>query len=220
MKKKVSHVLPNRILELREAIPLTRSQLGELVHTSETQIYRLEMGLRKLTQTWIERIAPVLKVQAYEILLPPESAGHKQYKEPINNIVDDKVNQDDHMFRLERKVEIPVFSATSKGPISTTFVPADIGMQDGVGSLEIETTEMGDAARMGDKAVFAPYPRPIPGDDVIIIIQQKDGVLRLCRRLVQQTDKKITVRQLAPDEKKEYDLSKVTLFKVVMVKKR
>ena len=59
---------PNRIREIREAHGLSGIQLAKLAETSVQQIYRLEMGDRKLTLQWMKRIADALKVNEYELL--------------------------------------------------------------------------------------------------------------------------------------------------------
>lgn len=51
---------PNRLRYWRDALKLSRKDLATRVNTSPGQIQKLETGERKLTQEWMERIAPVL----------------------------------------------------------------------------------------------------------------------------------------------------------------
>jgi transcriptional regulator with XRE-family HTH domain len=60
---------PNRILEIRTARGLTQEELADLVSTSPQQIARLEKGQRKLTDEWMGRLAPALKVRKSELLV-------------------------------------------------------------------------------------------------------------------------------------------------------
>jgi transcriptional regulator with XRE-family HTH domain len=60
--------MPNRIKELREARGMTLDQVGEAARTSAQQISRLEKGERRLTDTWMHRIAGALGVTAADLL--------------------------------------------------------------------------------------------------------------------------------------------------------
>jgi phage repressor protein C with HTH and peptisase S24 domain len=62
--------LPNRLRHWRNKKGLSRSKLAELAKTSHGQIQKLENGERKLTQQWMERLAPHLGVVPAQ-LLPP-----------------------------------------------------------------------------------------------------------------------------------------------------
>ena len=61
--------MPNRLEELRVKRGLSRPTVAALCDTSETQIYRLERGLRKLYDTdWLYNLAQVLKCYPSELL--------------------------------------------------------------------------------------------------------------------------------------------------------
>ena len=49
--------LPNRIRELRDRRQMTQEELAAAIGTSKMQVSRLERGERRLTQSWMERIA-------------------------------------------------------------------------------------------------------------------------------------------------------------------
>lgn len=56
--------MKNNLRFFREKKGLSQVQLAKLVNSSQPQINRLEMGDRKLTVEWAERIAPHLGVEA------------------------------------------------------------------------------------------------------------------------------------------------------------
>lgn len=61
--------MTNRIKELREARGLTLQEVADVAGTSLQQIQRLENGVRRLTDEWMRRIAPILRVHPAELLL-------------------------------------------------------------------------------------------------------------------------------------------------------
>jgi transcriptional regulator with XRE-family HTH domain len=63
----------NRIKELRALKGLSQDKLAELAGTNSGQIARLENGQRKLSQEWMNRLAPHLGVPPGEILPGPAS---------------------------------------------------------------------------------------------------------------------------------------------------
>lgn len=62
--------MKNRIRELRDAAGLTAEQLATLAGTTKSQLGKLERGERRLSDHWAGRLAPHLKVQPYELLMP------------------------------------------------------------------------------------------------------------------------------------------------------
>lgn len=63
-----NNIMSNRIKELRDLLGLSQQRLAELANTTNQQIGRLESGSRKLSQDWMERLAPVLGVNPAELL--------------------------------------------------------------------------------------------------------------------------------------------------------
>jgi transcriptional regulator with XRE-family HTH domain len=78
--------MANRIKELREARGLTLQQVADAARTSLQQIQRMENSHRRLTDEWMRRIAPVLRVHPAELLLelPP---GQNDIKQPIDDVL-------------------------------------------------------------------------------------------------------------------------------------
>jgi transcriptional regulator with XRE-family HTH domain len=72
--------MKNRLREIREEKGLTLEEVAELVETSNQQIFRLEMGQRKLTLEWLSRLSAALGVSPLEIV--PDLA-EKAKKESI-----------------------------------------------------------------------------------------------------------------------------------------
>lgn len=58
----------SKIKDLREKLGITQAGLAEMIGTSQPQIRRLEIGDRKLTKEWAERLAPALKTTAEALL--------------------------------------------------------------------------------------------------------------------------------------------------------
>lgn len=58
----------NRIKELRETRGLTARELAKMVHTSPSQISRLEKSKRKLSIDWILRISGAMDVPPNEVV--------------------------------------------------------------------------------------------------------------------------------------------------------
>ena len=73
--------VPNRIAELRKGRNLSRQKMAEMVGTSVEQVRRLEVGERRLSDVWIERIAAALDIPPQELIsesrLPTEDELQK-----------------------------------------------------------------------------------------------------------------------------------------------
>lgn len=65
--------LKNRVREHRERIGMTLERLAELAETTPQQISRLELGKRRLTDGWMQRLSVALNVRKAELLI--ESGG-------------------------------------------------------------------------------------------------------------------------------------------------
>jgi transcriptional regulator with XRE-family HTH domain len=68
--------MKNRIKELREKLDLSQDDLAQATGTSAQQIGRLEMGKRKLTTDWMQRLAPALNAKPSD-LMEIESTHHR-----------------------------------------------------------------------------------------------------------------------------------------------
>ena len=62
--------MKNRIAELRKVVGLNAEQLATLAGTTKSQLGKLERGERRLSDHWAARLAPHLRVQPYELLMP------------------------------------------------------------------------------------------------------------------------------------------------------
>lgn len=63
---------PNRLREIRLERKLTLDQVAKAAGTTNQQVGMLERGERRLTVEWMERLAPVLRVQPAELLVTTE----------------------------------------------------------------------------------------------------------------------------------------------------
>jgi transcriptional regulator with XRE-family HTH domain len=59
----------NRVREHRERIGMTLERLAELAESSPQQISRLELGERRLTDGWMERLSVALGVRKADLLI-------------------------------------------------------------------------------------------------------------------------------------------------------
>jgi transcriptional regulator with XRE-family HTH domain len=59
---------PNRIREIRESKRMSGRELADLLDTTSQQIYRLEMGERRLTDEWMTKLAKALGCHPFDIL--------------------------------------------------------------------------------------------------------------------------------------------------------
>lgn len=73
----LSKYAKNRIREHREALGLSRAALATLVGTAAAQIQKLEFGTRKLTQGWMNRLAPHLGCRPADLLPIAEGSIHQ-----------------------------------------------------------------------------------------------------------------------------------------------
>ena len=62
--------LPNRLREIRKQRGLTQQQLAEMIGTSNQQIGHLEVGERRLSAPWIEKLVEALGITAGELFEP------------------------------------------------------------------------------------------------------------------------------------------------------
>ncbi len=72
----------NRIREIREQRGLTQAQLAEAIGTTQPTIYRLELGRRKLTVEWMQKIAKALNVNTADLIATAVIAGLSEEAEP------------------------------------------------------------------------------------------------------------------------------------------
>lgn len=84
----------NRLRHWREQAKLSRKELADRVNTSPGQIQKLEMGERRLTVEWLERLAAALGCEPADLLPPIErtreqsAAVHHRERLEASAIVD------------------------------------------------------------------------------------------------------------------------------------
>lgn len=70
--------MKNRIKEIRKKRKLTQEELANLVGVSKQQIFRLEKGVRKLTQEWLIKISKALNCNIEDLLDKSDIPSIKQ----------------------------------------------------------------------------------------------------------------------------------------------
>jgi transcriptional regulator with XRE-family HTH domain len=66
--------LPNRLRELREALGMSQQELADEVGCSKMQISTLERGRPSLDIAWMQRLAPILRVEPGDLLNPGDNS--------------------------------------------------------------------------------------------------------------------------------------------------
>lgn len=185
--------LKNRIQDLREERRMSRQNLADAIEpaTSHAQIYRLEMGQRKLTHDWMVRIAKALRV-APEDLLP--NPGGK----PPSPLLRESVVDDATPLRIGstqqpiRPKDVPILGHAKAG-VSGLFI--DNGTVRGLAmrpeSLDgitdayavfVQDDSMFPAFKPG-KLVYINPIRPVQaGDDVVIQLTDGQALIKTLKR--------------------------------------
>lgn len=107
--------MKNRIAEIRRMRGLSQEALGEMVDTSRQQIYRLESGHRRLTQTWMEKLAEALGVEPID-LLPIETNAMQEPILAFNSAPPGPLDEDAMVYSIKRALRDHIES--NRGRIS------------------------------------------------------------------------------------------------------
>ena len=73
----------NYIAHYRNLRDLTQEELAESIGTSQTQIMRLENGLRKFTMEWAEKLATPLLCSPIDLLFGPDQELSSEERQAI-----------------------------------------------------------------------------------------------------------------------------------------
>ncbi|WP_417449580.1 XRE family transcriptional regulator [Kordiimonas sp.] len=76
--------MENRLKEIRERKGLSQTELADAIGTTQGQIYKLESGSVRLSDVWLERLAPVLGVPQGALL--SDGAGFETLRTSIREI--------------------------------------------------------------------------------------------------------------------------------------
>ncbi len=88
--EKIRVILPNRIRSLRNSRGMTQEQLAEKADIHATYVSRIESGKKLPTLIIICKIADVLGVELYELLVDEAKANSYDYKKmKLINIVNE-----------------------------------------------------------------------------------------------------------------------------------
>lgn len=164
----------NRIRELRDARGLSQAELGRRIGATKQQISHLEHGRRRLTDTWIHKLAAALAVSPSDLLAPepPSAAGANRPKNEIGPI------RPIEMLRSRLPV-YPVVQAgdadmaVSYNPVEWIDTPPVLaGVQNGYG-MYVVSDSMEPRLRQGDMVYVHPSKPPKQGDLVVCILKRR-----------------------------------------------
>jgi transcriptional regulator with XRE-family HTH domain len=79
--------LPNRLRELREARGMSQQELADEAGCSKMQISTLERGRPSLDIVWMQRLAPILRVEPGELLNPDDNSRAARDAEELRLIM-------------------------------------------------------------------------------------------------------------------------------------
>jgi transcriptional regulator with XRE-family HTH domain len=79
--------LPNRLREWREARGLSQQELADEAGCSKMQISTLERGRPSLDIVWMQRLAPILRVEPGDLLNPDDNSKAARDAEELRLIM-------------------------------------------------------------------------------------------------------------------------------------
>ena len=144
----------NAIQSLRAKLSLTQAELADLVGTTQAQVQRLERGQRKLTLEWAEKLAPVLKTTARDLMFPIDETA----KAPVVGFVG---------------AGMQIYADRETDP---EFVDVPPGMKVPLEVVIVRGDSMYPVYRDGDRLIFEAISRPL--DEMIgreCVVQLADG---------------------------------------------
>lgn len=78
--------LPNRLRELREALGMSQQELADEAGCSKMQISTLERGRPSLDIVWMQRLAPILRVEPGDLLNADDNSKAARQAEELRLI--------------------------------------------------------------------------------------------------------------------------------------
>lgn len=211
--------LPNRIREWRHAREISQQKLADMAKTTKGQINKLETGQRRLTDKWMERLAPHLGVepsalmrssmreissnhQRHGQLPPPKVAPKRIHNEGGHPISDMGISELD----LGRR-DLPVLGVAQGGRDGILMIPAEqaavdmtyrppqlAGVRDAFAVFAYDDS-MAPMYRHGQTLWIYPNA-PIRVDDGVLVIKTDDHAL--VKQLVRRTEKAVFLREYSP----------------------
>lgn len=218
--------LPNRIREWRHAKKISQQKLADMAKTTKGQINKLETGTRRLTQDWMERLAPHLGVSAGDLLrssttpsgadngLPGKLAIAKvtprgRLKENGHPLSDMNITELSLGLR-----DLPVLGVAQGGRVGILHIPVEqapvdmtyrppqlLGVRDAFAVFAYDDS-MAPMFRHGQTLWIYPNA-PIRPDDGVLVIKKDDHAL--VKQLVRRTERAIILREYSP-KRREFTL--------------
>lgn len=209
---------PNRIRELRERAGLSQAALGTRAGTSQPQIDRLEKGERRLTDTWMRRLAAGLECDPADLLprgdsAPPPPSAPIVVPAPETPI--GAARPVDLPSKQLMPLDVPVFGVAAGNPMDGAFqlesgvidyvrrAPGIMNARD-VYALYVTGESMWPRFRDGE-LLYISASRPVRiGDDVVVCIKpEREGDPERCfiKTLVRRHSDSIEVEQFNPGKR-------------------
>lgn len=190
-----------KIRDQREKLGLTQKRLAELVRTSPPQIRRLELGERKLTKEWAERIAPHLEISPQDLMFgdetPPQTAGTVRAVPVVGDV------QAGHFLEID-DVRNDYFSSPTGETVASVDVP-------GVpASVQVAWNVIGDSMDLlcqdGGIAISVPiyqFDRDLREGQIVVVQRERGGLFEITVKQlsIQNGDYHLVPRSTNPSHK-------------------
>jgi phage repressor protein C with HTH and peptisase S24 domain len=230
--------LPNRIRELRERQHMTQEELAAAIGTSKMQVSRLERGERRLTQSWMERIAQALQIHPAELLpavqtfpmgTPRGAPPSREAAAPVSEVAP----AEDHALIAAGALarDIPVLGTSRGGKadgggdfelngevVDFARRPPGISQLRDVFALYVVGDSMAPWRQPGDLVYCTRSRHPRPGDYVVVELQAEEGEPQaaLLKRLVGLRGQRLVLEQYNPREELKIDQGRIKqLYRVI-----
>lgn len=183
-----------RLKELRLERGLTQKELAEMMGTTFQQVYKLETGMRRLNQDWIEKLCAALSVSPSDLLGAEEKHGASDIKTTFNS---EEVSVEDDF--------IPFFAAQvpfQGGEVLRTTEPDDFrprppfltGVKDAY-ALEMSGDGMAQKYRPNTILYINPNILPKSGQSAVVVMP---GGKILVAEYIARSPAGVTIRRYRP----------------------
>lgn len=217
--------MANFLRTWREFRGLSQDELARQAGTDKTQISRLELGHRRLTTLWLDRLAPILKTTSAELLSPPQAistsittprGGAPAPEADLRHILSDG---------LGAAADLPVYASAEGGEgglviqadaIEWVSRPAPLANIRRAFAVYVLGDSMAPAYEQGDLILVNPSHPPRRGDDVLLAGEIDNGdMAALVKRLLSWNADAWKVRQFNPQ--KDFSLSRTAWPKAYVI---
>lgn len=193
-----------RLRNFREKAGLSREALARQINASAGAIQKLEMGERRLSHDWMEKIAPILGVKPADFLTQ-EEIEQKLTNTSKNIFVDPASITRDVPILATEQIEDADFIITNN-VIDQCRRPPGIANNKTVFAIWLPTDKMEPRHLMGN-LIIAESLRPATlNDDVVVEIDSRKCFIG---KIVARHGDKIEIKQYNPDKNFKLDKTKI-----------